>query len=218
MGVLARAEVTLAVAVDVASVVPYYLLQPSMSQPPAKPTVAEPDGWSTTEPGYDGSVTVSLYVCQKTTLTDGTFLWSSVSLSSAYEAAKEASNLAGAAGEAASAAMDAASALRYDHTFSKTADGTYLFSAHLWSGQDDVTDDVDADRFVWWLRTEDGDVFLGRGPTMSVPEARAGWRASVLGGYEDEGSFLETGLVDHAGGGLVTDTGEHIMARIIWED
>ncbi len=94
MAVKARDQVTVAVAVDVASVDVYYKLQPSTSVAPSKPTTANPDGWTTIEPTYDEESTNTLYTCQKTTLTDGTFYWSAVSKSTAYEASKTAWNLA----------------------------------------------------------------------------------------------------------------------------
>ena len=95
--VIARDQVTLSVAVDVASVDTWYRLQASTSAAPEKPTAASPSGWATTEPAYDGTATNTLYTCAKTTLTDGTFYWSAVSKSTAYEAAKAAWNRADAA-------------------------------------------------------------------------------------------------------------------------
>lgn len=92
MAILARATITLAQTVDIDSVTWYYILQASTASAPAKPTTATPSGWSTTEPTYTEGSTNSLYVCQKTTYSDGTFEYSDVSLSSSYEAAKVAYN------------------------------------------------------------------------------------------------------------------------------
>lgn len=100
MAIKARDQVTIAVGVDVASVDIYYKLQLSTATPPIKPSTANPSGWSTTEPTYDSVSTNTLYTCQKTTLTDGTFYWSSVSKSTSYEAAKTAWNLANSASTA----------------------------------------------------------------------------------------------------------------------
>lgn len=94
MAVKARDQVTVSVSVDVASVDIYYKLQASTATAPNKPTTASPSDWTTTEPVYDGTSTNTLYTCQKTTLTDGTFYWSAVSKSTAYEAAKASWNLA----------------------------------------------------------------------------------------------------------------------------
>ena len=106
MAVIARAQVTIAVSVDVASVDTWYRLQASTAAAPTKPTAASPSGWSKTEPGYDGTSTNTLYTCQKTTLTDGTFYWGAVCTSSSYEAAKQAANAAEAAAATASSALD----------------------------------------------------------------------------------------------------------------
>lgn len=104
MAVKARAEVTLMAVVDVASTTRYYLLQSSTLAKPAKPTAADPGGWSETEPSYTAGSTNSLYTVDKTTYSDGTFAYSEVSLSSSYEAAKLAYNEAQAAASAAAAA------------------------------------------------------------------------------------------------------------------
>lgn len=55
------------------------------------------DGFSFTEPSYTSGSTNSLYTVDRTDFSDGTWLYSSVSLSSSYEAAKEAYNKAAAA-------------------------------------------------------------------------------------------------------------------------
>ena len=72
---------------------------------PAKPTAATPSGWVTTEPSYTEGSTNSLYTVDKTTLSDGTFEYSDVSLSSSYEAAKAAYNKSVQAKETADAAL-----------------------------------------------------------------------------------------------------------------
>jgi len=92
MAIIARASTTLVQTVDISSVTWYYKLQASTASPPAKPTTATPSGWTTTEPTYTEGSTNSLYVCQKTTYSDGSFEYSDVSLSSSYEAAKTAYN------------------------------------------------------------------------------------------------------------------------------
>ena len=90
--ILARNSITLHHLRDITTVVWYYRLQASTASPPAKPTTETPSGWNTTEPSYTEGSTNSLYVTQKTTFSDGTFEYSDVSLSSAYEAAKTAYN------------------------------------------------------------------------------------------------------------------------------
>ena len=97
MAIKASAAITLAQTVDVKKVTRYYLLQSSTLSTPAKPTAYPPtDGWDDTEPSYTSGSTNSLYFTDCTELTDGTWEYSSVSLSSAYEAAKQAWNKAAA--------------------------------------------------------------------------------------------------------------------------
>lgn len=96
MGVLASATITLSYVTSVESETRYYLLQISTLQPPTKPTTNPPTGgWSQTEPTYDNTkATSTLYTCVLTKFTDGTFRYSEVSVSSSYEAAKNAYNQA----------------------------------------------------------------------------------------------------------------------------
>lgn len=97
MAIKASATITLAQTVDVKKVTRYYLLQSSTLSTPAKPTTYPPTGgWDDTEPSYTSGSTNSLYFTDCTELTDGTWEYSSVSLSSAYEAAKQAWNKAAA--------------------------------------------------------------------------------------------------------------------------
>lgn len=104
MTIKAAGSVTVASITDVASTTRYYLLQASTLSAPAKPTAKPPGGsWSATEPTYTEGSTNSLYTCDLTTFSDGTFAYSSVSLSTSYEAAKAAYNKAVAVAAAAAA-------------------------------------------------------------------------------------------------------------------
>ena len=68
----------------------YYCLQASATKP-SKPTTNPPDSkWTTTEPSYTMGNTSYLYTVDLTVYTDNSFLYSDVSLSSSYEAAKAA--------------------------------------------------------------------------------------------------------------------------------
>lgn len=81
--------------VDVTATCRYYLLQASTLSPPDKPTKKPPGGsWSDTEPSYTSGSTNTLYFVDLTVFSNGTWAYSSVSKSSAYEAAKEAYNKA----------------------------------------------------------------------------------------------------------------------------
>ena len=109
--VMAAGSVTIASITDVASTTRYYLLQSSTLTAPAAPTANPPGGsWQVTEPTYSESSTNSLYICDQTVFSDGTWSYSSVSLSSSYDAAKAAYNKAAAAAAAADAATSAATA------------------------------------------------------------------------------------------------------------
>lgn len=95
MAVKAAGQITLSSVVDVYATYRYYLLQSSTQATPAKPTTFPPaDTWNDAEPGYTDGSTNSLYIVDCTVFSDDTFLYSAVSLSSSYEAAKAAYNRA----------------------------------------------------------------------------------------------------------------------------
>ena len=86
--------------VDVTATCRYYLLQASSLDAPDQPALHPPGGsWSETEPSYTSGSTNTLYFVDLTVFSDGTWAYSSVSKSSAYEAAKEAYNKAQAVQE-----------------------------------------------------------------------------------------------------------------------
>lgn len=98
MAVKAKAEITIFYVNEVEAVYRYYLLQSSTLGKPSVPTSYPPSSsWVTTEPTYTEGSTTSLYYTDCTVLTDGTWSYSPVSLSSSYEAAKLAYNKALAA-------------------------------------------------------------------------------------------------------------------------
>ena len=73
---------------DSVQVTVYYSLQ---SSKPTKPTIYPPPStWSTTEPSYTAGSTKSLYFVDCVVFCDDTFQYSGVSLSSSYEAEKDA--------------------------------------------------------------------------------------------------------------------------------
>lgn len=89
--------------IDVGSTTYFYLLIPSAATAPNKPAdnSAPPiyetegySGWSETEPRYTSGDTRSLYVTIRTTYSDGSCKYTTPSLSSSYEAAKQAYNRA----------------------------------------------------------------------------------------------------------------------------
>lgn len=109
MAVKASAHITLSIERDIEAYYRYYLLQSSTLVAPSKPTTNPPSSsWDDTEPTYTSGSTNSLYFVDLTVFTDGTWSYSDVSLSSSYEAAKEAYNKAVAAGTAADTAQNTA--------------------------------------------------------------------------------------------------------------
>ena len=98
MAVKAQASITIFYVNEVEAVYRYYLLQSSTLAKPSAPTSYPPSSsWVTTEPTYTEGSTTSLYYVDCTVLTDGSWSYSPVSLSSSYEAAKLAYNKAQAA-------------------------------------------------------------------------------------------------------------------------
>lgn len=94
--------------IDVQGMYRYYLLQSSELDKPSKPTTYPPSSsWSDTEPTYTSESTDSLYFVDCTVFANNTFEYSNVSLSTSYEAAKEAYIKADAAQSTADVAKDA---------------------------------------------------------------------------------------------------------------
>lgn len=106
MAVKASCTVTLSCYRDTQSVTRYYKLQSSTAAAPSKPTVKPPTDWTDAEPSYSGGNTNTLYFCDLTVFSDGTWAYSTVSKSSSYEAAKEAWNKANNAQNTANGAND----------------------------------------------------------------------------------------------------------------
>lgn len=95
MAVKASGQITLSSIVDVYATYRYYLLQSSTAAAPSKPTTFPPSSsWKDVEPGYTEGSTNSLYTVDCSVFSDGTFVYSLVSRSSSYEAAKAAYNKA----------------------------------------------------------------------------------------------------------------------------
>ena len=80
--------------VDVKATYRYYKLQASTESAPSIPTSSTPTGWTDTEPTYTEGSTNTLYFVDKTVFANDTFLYSAVSKSTSYEAAKAAYNKA----------------------------------------------------------------------------------------------------------------------------
>ena len=94
MAIKAKAQITLSAVVDVDSVYKYYKLQSSTASAPSVPTSYPPTGWTETEPSYTSGSTNTLYTVECNVFSDGTWSYTNVCKSSAYEAAKAAYNKA----------------------------------------------------------------------------------------------------------------------------
>ena len=109
--ILAVSSIPITFMIDIVSYTRYYYKQNATdTNPPRKPDDADPtsEGWTDSEPGLE--LTKSLYFVDKVAFSNGTYMYSSVSLSTSYEAAKEAYNLANSFGEQAITAYHMANA------------------------------------------------------------------------------------------------------------
>lgn len=108
MAIKASATITLTTLNDIDSVYWFYKLQASTATPPTKAKMVKPSSkgsvptdttgvagsWTVSEPTYTPGDTKTLYRVELTYYTDGTSEFSEVSVSSSYEAAKQAYNKA----------------------------------------------------------------------------------------------------------------------------
>lgn len=169
MTVKASASITLSCYRDTQSIIRYYKLQSSTATAPSKPTTNPPSGWTDTEPSYTSGSTNTLYFCDLTAFSDGTWSYSTVSKSSSYEAAKEAYNKAVAAGNAAENAQKDVDSLELEVT--KTESEIRMdFNSAIYSASSDLNDKMDANTEDFnkqigeinkYIRFVDGDIVLG---------------------------------------------------------
>lgn len=177
MAVKAKAEITISRITDIQSVTRYYLLQSSSSSAPSKPAdnTNPPGGnWVTTEPAFQNGSTNTLYFVDQTIYTNGTVVYSPVSKSSSYEAAKEAYNKATSAKDAADSASDKVDGIQADldnkdvNTFSALSIdcgetlASYNLADYLESGT--LTNGAEADstthiRSTEYIKVSEGEVY-----------------------------------------------------------
>lgn len=145
MAIIASSKVTLMLLNQVASTQKYYLLRDSLlSWPTPDPPVVnvEPPTsggtWSTTEPAYVEGSTNTLYTVDQTKYTDGSIVYSSISKSSSYEAAKVAYNKAKAAQDTATNAVP-------------FIVGTQTATTGTWTGVAPFASLVDGQQITYWL-------------------------------------------------------------------
>ena len=131
-------QITLQVHKDTVSTTYFYLLQPSTASVPTKPTTSPPPvistegytGWSTVEPGYTLGDTSDLYTTIRVVYSDGSFEYTDPSLSSSYEAAKQAYNQA----KAAELLANAVDARTQQFWWNSSASPNYPVGAYAASG------------------------------------------------------------------------------------
>lgn len=132
--VRASDQVTLAVLPAPTYVRMFYLLQSSTLSAPAKPATNPPQSpWSTVEPSYTEGSTDTLYTVLLTGYGPTAFEYGDVQKSSAFEAAKQAYNMAKAARDAAATAQTTADGkLTVADAAPVTANGTGKPLGALW--------------------------------------------------------------------------------------
>lgn len=172
MAVKASCTVTLSCYRDTQSVTRYYKLQPSTAAAPSKPTVKPPTDWTDAEPSYSGGNTNTLYFCDLTVFSDGTWAYSTVSKSSSYEAAKEAWNKAQNAQNTANGAIASVDVEYYLSTSSTSLSGgswqttapAWVDGKYMWSR----TKKTDGAGKVTYSPSQNGTCIAGaKGPTGS---------------------------------------------------
>lgn len=142
MATRASDQITLQVVPTPSYIRTYYRLQSSTLNPPAAPTTNPPASpWTTIEPGYTAGSTETLYTVQLSVWGDATFDYGPVQKSSAYEAAKQAYNLATQARSTAdgknkifpSITQPTATAAG-DQWWKLDATGTSIIGVRMWNG------------------------------------------------------------------------------------
>ena len=173
MAVKASATITLSFMVDVKATYRYYKLQASTASAPEVPTTAIPSGWTDSEPTYIEGSTNTLYIVDKTVFTNDTFVYSAVSKSTSYEAAKTAYNKAVNAQNTANEASKTAT------NFMQFVDGEGLYVGNKQTGTlEGVRTRMDSDSFD--VIDQDGNVLASYGAEMSItPTNTSGYKIKM---------------------------------------
>lgn len=173
MAVKASATITLSFMVDVKATYRYYKLQASTASAPEVPTTAIPSGWTDSEPTYTEGSTNTLYIVDKTVFTNDTFVYSAVSKSTSYEAAKAAYNKAVNAQNTANEASKTAT------NFMQFVEGEGLYVGNKQSGTwEGVRTRMDTDSFD--VIDQDGNTLASYGAEMSItPNNTSGYKIKM---------------------------------------
>lgn len=173
MAVKARATITLSFMVDVKAVYRYYKLQASTASVPSVPTSFPPTGWTDSEPTYTEGSTNTLYTVDCNVFTDDSFIYTPVSKSTSYEAAKAAYNKAVNAQNTANEASKTAT------NFMQFVDGEGLYVGNKQSGTwEGVRTRMDTDSFD--VIDQDGNTLASYGAEMSItPNNTSGYKIKM---------------------------------------
>lgn len=110
-----------------------------------------------------------LYFCDKAVFSDNTFEYSDVSLSSSYTGL---TNYADAD-------------YRYSNTY--TVNGNiWTFTATIMHAGIDISATEPSGHFLWYKKTQSGNVLLGTGRTISVDASTFGMGGAVVGVWTDD--------------------------------
>lgn len=214
MAVKASNSITLSSVIDVKAIYRYYLLQSSTLAAPSKPTAyPPPSAWNDTEPTYTSGSTNSLYTVDCTVFSDDTFVYSSVSLSSSYEAAKAAYNKAQNAQNTADETSENVSSLT-ETVLKQNTEITATCESVIIEATKDLVATGDFESFKQTVSSQLE--VLGNEITMKFSSANEelknlnGQMVSKLSKYEKHISFSENGI------GIHDANGEQVME--LWLD
>lgn len=188
MAVKASVQITISKVIDIYACYRYYKLQSSTLTKPAKPTTNPPSGWSDTEPAYVSGSTNTLYFVDCNVYSDQSFSFSEVSISSSYEAAKDAWNKANKALNDTIVSVD----VEYYLSTSATSltDGSWSTTAPTW-----------ANGKYMWSRTVTVD---GAGNKTYSPSQNGVCIAGAKGDTGAKGDKGDTGGTGAAGKGVTS--------------
>lgn len=212
MAVKASCTVTLSCYRDTQSVTRYYKLQSSTAAAPSKPTVKPPTDWTDAEPSYSGGNTNTLYFCDLTVFSDGTWAYSTVSKSSSYEAAKEAWSKAQNAQNTANGAISSVDVEYYLSTSATSLSGgswqttapAWVDGKYMWSR----TKKTDGVGHVTYSPNENGTCIAGaKGSTGSAGKGVV----SIIEQY-----YRSTSATSLSGGSWSTDYPGWVDGKYIW--
>ena len=195
MAVKASATITLSFMVDVKAVYRYYKLQASTTSAPSVPTSFPPTGWTDSEPTYTEGSTNTLYTVDCNVFTDDSFIYTPVSKSTSYEAAKAAYNKAVNAQNAANSKIASVDVEYYLSTSSTSlAGGSWQTTAPIWVNGKYMwsrTKKVDGAGNVTYSPSETGTCIAGA--TGATGATGKGVKSIVEQYYQSTSSTSQTG-------------------------